>query len=438
VKLSLVSAAYAEFEDGPQQRQYLVTGAGTVFAPQVSAHQPNDLTAALNADALYIAPKAFHAALAPLVVHREAQGYATQLVDVQAIYDNWSFGSVSPIAIRQFLQYTVATAAHAPSHVILVGDGTSDPLNYTKRNNTNFIPPYLAMVDPWLGETACETCYAQLDGADPLSDALPDVALGRLPAKNVAEVATIARKLIDYDTGTTGLAWRARNVYIADDADRAGDFAAMAELSAALQPQGVDVQRMYYDPTSSLNQPWAEPNPVKAYQRTMEALNAGAAFVNYVGHSYYWQWGLTDPTATPSNLLGLYDPDALTNGKQLPVVLEMTCLTSAFQQPAYSGTTIDERLLLNPNGGAIAIWGPTGMGIAHGHDALQRGFYKSFWNRAGADKSLGTLVRAGYFELFTSSPCCQDALRTFALLGDPLTVPLGVNKQALYLPLVRR
>lgn len=120
-------------------------------------------------------------------------------------------------------------------------------------------------------------------------------------------------------------------------------------------------------------------------------------------------------------LLGLYDVDALTNGERLPIVLEITCLTSAFQQPAYSGTTIDERLVLHPNGGAIATWGPTGLGIAHGHDALQRGFYRALWSKPVGTATLGELTLAGYRELFMRGNCCQDTLRTFALLGDPLT-----------------
>ena len=62
----------------------------------------------------------------------------------------------------------------------MVGDGTADPLNNLRRDDPNFIPPYLVNVDPWIGETACENCYARLDGTDPTLDPLPDLALGRL------------------------------------------------------------------------------------------------------------------------------------------------------------------------------------------------------------------------------------------------------------------
>ncbi len=450
ILLALPGGAGPQFQDGPAPRSYLLTGPGTVYAPAVSAHVPADLAAPRSADVLYIAPGAFHAALAPLIQRRQAQGYAVAAIDVQAIYDAWSYGQVSPDAIRAFLRYTAATWPRAPLAVTLVGDGTSDPRNYSGRNNTTFIPPYLAMVDPWLGETACETCYAQLDGASPLDDALPDLVLGRLPVKSVPELSALVTKILAYETDRLGPAWRGRALFVADNyrdaagiADSAGDFAAFADAGAALQPPGVEVQRVYYDPWKKdqagmpLNDPWREPDANQAYARTLAALNVGAGVVVYDGHSHPWQWAVTDPAATPGSMLGLYDPDKLTNRGRLPIVIELTCLTGAFQTPAYSGTTIDERLVLAP-AGAVAVWGPTGLGVAHGHDALQRGFFQALWGAPPETAGLGELTLAGYLELFTHAGCCQDALRTYALLGDPLTRARALNPERAYLPVIRR
>ncbi|HEY0739301.1 MAG TPA: C25 family cysteine peptidase [Herpetosiphonaceae bacterium] len=409
-------------EAGPEAQRYLVTGSRTLHTPEVQRHQPIDRVTPREADAVYVAPAAFHAALAPLLAHRRAQGYVVELIDVAEIYDLWSFGEVDPAAIRRFMQHAAATWPRAPEALVLVGDGTSDPHNYLGRTNANHIPPYLALVDPWLGETACEPCFGQLDGDDPLDDALPDLAVGRLPVKTEAELVQLVQKLIRYDTAPAGGSWRGKAVFVADNADGAGDFASFAELSAAEQPAGIAVERVYYQPSldaQPVSGSIADARAARA--RTLAALNQGAGLVNYIGHSHAWQWAVTDPTMTPSYLLGLYDVDALANGEKLPIVLEMTCLTSAFQQPAYSGTTIDERLVLHPHGGAIATWGPTGLGIAHGHDALQRGFYRALWSTPAGTATLGELTLAGYRELFTRGSCCQDTLRTFALLGDPLT-----------------
>jgi hypothetical protein len=443
--LTLPAGATPLFQDGPAPRQYLLAGPGTLQTPEVSAHTPFDLASPRNADVLYIAPAAFQAALAPLVARRQEQGHTVAALDVQALYDAWSYGQASPEAIRAFLRYAAATWQPAPTAVTLVGDGTHDPLDYSGRGNTNFIPPYLALVDPWLGETACESCYAQLDGASPLDDVLPDLALGRLPVKSVAELQALVAKIIGYETATGGLDWRSRAVLVADNyreasgnTDGAGDFAAFADDVAGLQPPGVEVRRLYYDPSPShIGKPWREPDAARALTRTLELLNQGAGLVAYEGHSHQWQWAVTDATREPSYLLGLYDTDDLTNVGQPSIVLELTCLTSAFQTPAFSGTTIDERLLL-AKGGAVAVWGPTGLGVAHGHDLLAQGFFTALWAAPPQRAQLGALVRSGELELFTHGTCCQDTLRTFVLLGDPLTPARVMPAKRTYLPVVDR
>lgn len=444
VALDLDTATPGIFDSGPAPARYVLAGPGTLHTPTLSLYTPAKLTAPLDADVVYLAPAAFLNELAPLAARRRAQGYQVALVDVQALYDLWSGGQTAPEALRDFLRYAAATWARPPRAALLIGDGTSDPLNFTGRNNTNFLPPYLAMVDPWLGETACDTCFGQLDGASPLDDELPDVWIGRLPVKSTAELAALVEKLVGYESAPpdAGPAWRTRNIYIADNyrhadgsTDPAGDFAAFADLSVALQPPWIQVERMYFDPgPGPRTDPWRVADPAEAHARTLALLSAGAGLANYVGHSHHWQWAVTDLTATPPYLLGMYEVDTLGNAGRLPILLEMTCLTSAFQQPAFSGTTIDERFILQRNGGAIAVWGPTGLGLMHGHDALQRGFYTALWAALPGTAPLGALTTAGYLELF-SHGSDLDALRTFLLLGDPLTPARIFATLHFYLPL---
>lgn len=438
----LLGTLAGPFEDGPAARSYLLAGDGTLFTPTVAKSQPFDF--ATPARALYIAPAALQSVLGPLVARRQAQGYSTRIIDAQAIYDRWSYGRVAPAAIRDFLRHA-ATWSTPPLGVTLVGDGTADPHNYTGRNNTNYIPPYLAQVDPWLGETACETCFARLDGENPLTDLLPDVALGRLPARSPAELTALVSKLLAYEASPFDIGWRSRVLYVADNyrdpsgqPDGAGDFAAFAEASILDLPQGILVKRLYYDPSPNAPaESWREKDALAAYQRTHTLLSAGAGIVNYVGHGSQYQWAVTDYNQSPPYLLGQYDPDSLTNGARQPIVLEMTCLTGAFQTPSFGGT-IDERLLLRADGGAIAVWGPTGQGVAHGHDALQRGFYQRLWALPPLSARLGDLTLAGYGELFANGQCCEDAISTFALLGDALMPARVMPAKVLYVPMARR
>jgi hypothetical protein len=167
-------------------------------------------------------------------------------------------------------------------------------------------------------------------------------------------------------------------------------------------------------------------------------MSQGAGLVTYNGHSHQWQWARLDTDVNVPGLLSLYDPDAMRNGDKLFITLSMTCLTGQFHKPAHSGTVLDERMLLAQNGGAIAVWGSAGLSVLHGHDALQRGFQQALWSDPPMTTPIGELLEAGYIELLTNSACCQDALQTFLLLGDPLTPARVRPRGPIYLPLISR
>ena len=286
------------------------------------------------------------------------------------------------------------------------------------------IPPYLANVDPWIGETSCDSCYAQLDGDNPLGDALPDLMLGRLPVRTVAEVETLVAKLIAYEAMPFG-SWQGRLISVADnmrnssgEPETINDFAAMAAESEAWFPAGTRVQRIFYDPDPATSgEIGHERDAQQAYLHTREAFQGGAAVVQYVGHGSYWQWAYTAPTSTPSHLFGIQDAEALISAAGLPVVLAWTCATSTIQLPSVRGSTIDEALVLNP-AGAIATWGSSGLGVAYGHQYLHQGFARTL---TGGERELGALTMAGVWQLWSVGQCCTDAIRTYHLLGDPLT-----------------
>jgi hypothetical protein len=329
----------------------------------------------------------------------------------------------------------------APRGVILVGDGTYDPRHYTS-NNVTTLPPYLLPVDPRLGETACDNCYVQVDNDNPLSDAMPDIHVGRLPIKNTAELQALVAKIIGYEQESNGLDWRSRALIVSDNYldkynwyDAAGNFWQAADLFSSWLPNYLQVQKLYYDPSKTQSGTWYEPDGITARNRTMQMLSQGHAIVAYVGHSHYWQWATTDLSQSPSYLMNLYDIDSLTNEGKLSIVLQMTCLTGSFHVPSAQGTSFDERLMLQ-KGGAVATWGSSGMAVLVGHDKLMEGYMSRL--RAQPKSSMGTLTFAGYQWLLNNSACCRDLLRTFIVLGDPFVEPKIQSAQRTYLPITRR
>jgi len=81
-----------------------------------------------------------------------------------------------------------------------------------------YLPPYLADVDPWMGETASDHQYADLTG-----DILPELRLGRFPVNTPAEVEAIVNKIISYEADPLVGNWNRRLVFGADNPSTAGE-----------------------------------------------------------------------------------------------------------------------------------------------------------------------------------------------------------------------
>ena len=465
LRLTLTSGKDVQFQDGPAVHDYLLVGPEMLKTPDVTAHTPLTLTSIQGADAIYIARDFFHAGLEPLVQHRQAQGYQVAVVDLQEIYDAWSYGYVSPDAIRDFLSWAVAKWRPSPLAAVLVGDGTFDPRNYTGFQvgslNIDAAPAYLADVDPWLNVTACDNCYGQLDGVSPLDDAadpgfLMDIWLGRLSVQDEQQLSEVVNKILRYETGEVKMPddrWRQTASYIADNyhlldgtQDPAGDFAYMSDLIvegdrgrniAPAQSPHVVTQRLYYDPRQPgvVGQPWREADAVRAHQRVIDAMALGPGLISYNGHSNHYQWASTDRTLDEPYLFGMNDAYRLHNLDALSIVLEMTCLTGQFAKVSETGTTMDERLQRYPDGAAVAVWGAAGLGVAYGHDALLQGFHERLWSAPPMTARLGELVEAGYMELFGRGDCCQEARKDYLLFGDPLTPARVIAQPQTFVPI---
>jgi hypothetical protein len=332
---------------------------------------------------------------------------------VRAIYDALD-GRPTPDAIRAFIEAAYANWSPRPTYVLLVGDGTFDPRRYRPASSQTFIPPFLADVDPWMGETAADNRYAAVDG----SDSVPDVAIGRLPVNTLAEAQAVVSKLVLYETAPPTGNWNNRLVMVADDADGAGNFAAQAESLAGLAASHT-IARAYFTGTTALTDTRAA---------ILAEWNAGASAVVYTGHATMRQWAA-------ERLFHMDDAGTVSNGGRLPVLVELTCFAGSFHDAGLA--TLDESLLRRAGGGVVGAWGPTGLGVATGHDLLGRAFLKRVYQDGLPD--VGAAALAGKLALAAAGQDL-DLIDTYGWLGDPATtVQLVVNPgESLFLPLIRR
>jgi hypothetical protein len=396
---------------------YLITGAQIHAPVAVFADRPSDLRSLTNsADYVIIAHDSLIDALQPLAAYRRAQGLRVVIVDVQDVYDEFSGGLMDPEAIRAFIAYAYQHwVAPAPTYVLLAGDGHYDPLDHFGYGRPNLVPPYLGMFDPWWGETAADNRYAAVVG----EDNLPDLILGRLPVENAAQASAVVQKIISYERSPLPGDWNARHVFVADDADFAGDFD--RPLDAVYEDYIAEPwigQKIYLDDL---------PTDV-AQRQTLSAWQQGALVMSYMGHSSWHQWA-----AEP--LFDIHDVPVLQNHRRWPVVLSMTCFTGFFHHPEYG--TLDELLLRQKGGGAVATWSPSGLGAQSGHEKLYQGFYQFVFK--GSKDQLGPAVLATKLDFYANAYGHNDLLDTYHLLGDPaMALNLTVRSwpQSIYLPVL--
>ncbi|MDX9833577.1 MAG: C25 family cysteine peptidase, partial [Anaerolineae bacterium] len=395
---SRYTLAFGDSSDAP--RQYWAQSTARRLSPlSVVFDTPSDLHDPGNgADYLVIAHHDFLAALSPLLDARAAQGYRVVAVDVQDVYDEFAGGRLSPEAIRSFLAYAYHNwTPPAPSYVLLVGDAHFDPRDHMGYGLGIFVPTYLGVVDPWLGETATDNWYACIEG----DDNLPDLHIGRVPANTAAEAAAAVAKIVAYES-LEPAAWMSNAVFVTDNPDDAGDFYAYSDaVIAGYLPSTYTPSRLYLGSTCATG--------VACRSQLVAAINSGQLLVNYIGHGSVQSWA-------GESLFRVADVTALANGNRLPLFVPMTCLEGSYHYPFPDSTALGEAVVVTAGKGGVASWSPTGFGVSQGHDYLNKGLFEAFFDTGL--RQLGPATYEAKLRLVASGSNL-DQLDTYHILGDP-------------------
>jgi hypothetical protein len=343
-----------------------------------------------RADYVIVGPSDLLPAAAPLAALRASEGLTVELVSTEQIYSEFGFGERRPDAIRDFLAYAYHRWRR-PSlrYVLLLGDGTYDFKDYLETGVLNRVPPLL--VETSYLWTASDSRFAAVNG----EDALPDVAIGRLPAANVGEARRMVAKILAYESGTTPGATRV--VLVADDADEAGNFPADAEELSSRFFAGVDLRKIYL----------AELGAPSARERVASAFDEGASLVSYLGHGGIHLWA-------GENLLDVAGVEALSPQPAQPILLTMNCLNGYFHFPYFD--SLSEALVKAEGKGAIAAFSPSGLslnGPAHlYHGLLLQALFE------GGHERLGDAILAAQTR-YADSGAFPELVSIYLLLGDP-------------------
>ena len=141
----------------------------------IAANLPSDWRVSSQAaDLLIIARRAFFSSVEPLKMARQQQGFKVAVIDVEDIYDEFSFGEKTPQAVKDLLAYASNNWKLAPHYALMIGDASFDARNYLGAGDFDLVPTKL--VDTEFMETASDDWFADFN-----ADGLAEMAIGRLP-----------------------------------------------------------------------------------------------------------------------------------------------------------------------------------------------------------------------------------------------------------------
>jgi len=342
-------------------------------------------------------------------IHESLDGLSIKITTPEEIYNEFSSGKQDPSAIRDYMKMLYDRYdLQEPRFLLLFGDGSFDPKDRFE-NNTNFIPTFQTQ-ESWISASSyvIDDYFGYLDDNEG-NDAIGvlDIGIGRLPVKNKEEAQDILNKIQRYlSKGEPHFGkWRTKVCMIADDEDGNLHLEQADSLArgAGFIPKIYNQHKIYLDAYPQVNTPMGH-----RYPDVTEAINdqveEGALIINYVGHGGKSGWA-------HERILQTSDILKWENQVKLPVFITATCEFSRFDEPEL--LTGGEMVLLNPNGGGIALFTTTRLAYSQSNFSLNQRLYSSAFVRIDGEMPyLGDLIRI-------SKPPGQLTTRNFVLLGDP-------------------
>ncbi len=343
-----------------------------------------------RADYLIVSHPSLIDGIEPLAQWHRSQGMQVKVVTTDDIYAAYSGGVVDPEAIRSYIADAVGQMG--TRWVLLVGGDTYDPLDHLGYGAVSFVPSLYTATGEVVHSAPTDSLFGDVDG-----DGVPDVALGRLPARSPDELRSMVEKTLQYDARS----YRTSAVFTAD-ADESGAALRFTTTSEALiDLLGADwsVTRAYVGALGA----------DRAGDAVVAGINSGASLTTFVGHSGSTMW-------TFAGLFDVDDVDLLANSGKPTAVVQFGCWNAYFVSPA--NQSIAGALLRADDRGAAAVLGAATLTELSHEDLLARLLLPDL---VTPGRTVGEAVLGAKQELARTRTDLdlRDVLAGWTLLGDP-------------------
>ncbi len=378
----------------------------------------------MGADYIAISVDSFKTTLEPLLETHRSRGLRSVFVDIDDIYNSFSFGIRNPESIRRFLKYLFSLSPHNPPRYLLLGGDTTHDID-KKNQDRNIIPTYLSRTPGW-GPSSNDGYFVTVRG----DNNFPDMFVGRFPAQNRTEMETMVNKTVNYINAPTKGFWRDNILLAGGGRPNEPQFRLFNdEVSSEVIGARRNILRMDADP----NSPWYK-SEFNSTRTMADFINAGLHILNFNGHGGGNVW--SDSRFFSYNDLHLLHNGSWNTGGKLPIVFSFTCLTGFFESTFYR--SLGEEFVRSGVNGSIAFYGASAYTTRGGNLKKNRLLLEQ--GLGGSFESLGELLN--HVETLMLVQHGQEHLpliRQYNLLGDPAlpwltvadTMELTINKNIL-------
>lgn len=358
-------------------------------------------------------------------LHEEYDEMTTLITTPEKIYNEFSSGTPDATALRYFLKSLYDKNGQKSFYLLLIGDGCFDNRGILASSSTtinNFMITYQSInstdgtksyvTDDYFAFLADSEVYTSN------SKSKMCISVGRIPCSTSEQLdGYIQNKLKPHMENKSYGKWKNRIILMADDNESSTAYQRFCEYSDNLAKKvktynnSMEVKKVYFDAyTRTTGANGSRYHEVENLIK--EELANGVMFFNYVGHS--------SNTGFSAEHVFTQTQAATMFNKNCGFWYTASCEFSQFDNLKQSG---GEDLLLNPNGGAVALISSARVVFDTRNDNLNQSFFTHLFQR----DSLGLPIRIGDAHRLSKQTLANDSNKlSFVLLGDPairLTYP---------------
>lgn len=404
-------------EDRLMTEYAVVNPSSPLPKPELTGRVPNqDLHGLAQTDMVIITSSALKSQAERLATfHQSNDTLHVTVVEAESIYNEFSSGTPDATAYRRFMKMFYdrsQSAGQPPRYLLLFGDGTFDNrmitynwaahqresflLTYQSNHSLNEVMSYVT--DDYFG-------FLENSGGETPERALLNLGIGRLPVSSLQEATQVVDKIIAYaSTSETG-AWKNQVAFVADDGDGNLHMEQADEVAQYVVNNSKDyaVNKIYLDAFKRETMGGGLRYP-SVNKWLLEKIQSGLFLINYVGHGSTSAWA-SEQIMTVEMITSM-------RNSRLPLWVTATCDFSRFD---YTSHSAGEYALLNPNGGAIALFSTTRVVYSGPNHLLNTQLIRNVFNKEENSRPrLGDIIRT------TKRALGNDFNKlNFTLLGDP-------------------